>query len=65
MTKKGRPKYEEEEKQRDGDDRENEVREKEPQQQDDEYDEEDVHILEDAPKYYQPGIIPQAPLKPS
>ena len=31
-----------------------------------EYDEEeDTGFLEDAPKYYQPGIVPQAPLKPS
>jgi hypothetical protein len=29
-----------------------------------EYDE-DTGFLDDAPKYYQPGIIPQAPLKPS
>lgn len=28
-------------------------------------DEEEAGFLEDAPKYYQPGIIPQAPLKPS
>ena len=33
--------------------------------EDEEYDQEDADILEDAPKYYQPGIIPQAPLKPS
>lgn len=26
---------------------------------------EDAGFLDDAPKYYQPGIIPQAPLKPS
>jgi hypothetical protein len=30
-----------------------------------ESDEEDEDFLEDAPKYYQPGIVPQAPLKPS
>ena len=31
-----------------------------------EYDEEeDTGFLDDAPKYYQPGIVPQAPLKPS
>lgn len=36
-----------------------------PQEEDDDYDPEDTGILEDAPKYYQPGIIPQAPLKPS
>jgi len=32
---------------------------------DEESDDEDPGFVEGAPKYYQPGIIPQAPLKPS
>ena len=30
-----------------------------------EEEDEDAGFLDDAPLYYQPGIIPQAPLKPS
>ena len=36
-----------------------------PYNEEDDEDDDDPGILEDAPKYYQPGIIPQAPLKPS
>lgn len=36
-----------------------------PPEDEDEEDEDDAEILEDAPKYYQPGIIPQQKLKPS
>jgi len=32
---------------------------------DGEDEEDDEEYLENAPKYYQPGIVPQAPLKPS
>lgn len=43
---------------------EEEQKTKRDDDQDDDEDE-DAGFLEDAPKYYQPGIIPQAPLKPS
>ena len=34
-------------------------------QEDSDEEDEDAGFLDDAPKYYQPGIIPQSPLKPS
>ena len=53
--------------------RRNKKKTKEPTPEEDEEDEkqqsseddDDDQFLEDAPKYYQPGIVPQAVLKPS
>ena len=39
--------------------------EKGDEREEEEEEDEDAGFLDDAPKYYQPGIIPQAPLKPS
>ena len=39
--------------------------EEDEKQQSSEDDDDDDQFLEDAPKYYQPGIVPQAVLKPS
>ena len=41
------------------------LEEKEETKNPNEEDEDEEGFLENAPKYYQPGIVPQAPLKPS
>ena len=40
-------------------------KQQEEQKRQEESEDEEDQFLQDAPKYYQPGIVPQAPLKPS
>lgn len=40
-------------------------KEEQKKQEQESEDEDEDQFLQDAPKYYQPGIVPQAPLKPS